>query len=116
VSLSGLLFEATPEAVRLSLGAPLWTANRAVIAVGDFQKALISQYGCLIDAWRKAFDGERTGVINFTVFGKGCKAAGFSGDVTRLWGMFDIDHSGEIGFKELATDPAKFEVKCVDMF
>lgn len=113
VSLSGVMFEVAPEALQLSLSAQPWTANRRAIAIGDFQSCLLCRYGSLVDAWRSAYDGERTGVINFSTFGAGCKAAGYKGDLSRLWAMLDVDRSGEISFDELAIDVSTLEVRCL---
>merc|ERR1712083_630992 len=77
--------------------------------VEDFQKFLVRRFGCVEDAWSKAFDTDFSGSINFTEFCCGCKMSGYVGNVTRLWAALDDDRSGEISLDELSigVDPPK---------
>merc|ERR1712039_237964 len=111
VNLSGIMFQASTDSLQHSLRSASWTANRKFIAVGEFQKKLIARYGSLIEAWHCGYHGLDGGFINFTTFISGCKAAGYRGDVTRLWNMLDEDGSGEISFNEVAMDLSALEVK-----
>lgn len=109
VHFTGVLFEAATEAMKESLYDAPWTVNRELICIRDFQKILRSKFGTLEVAWRKAFDVEQLGYINFTKFNKGCKTCGFCGDVSRLWKMLDKDLSGEISQEEMAVPVGEYQ-------
>jgi len=99
--LTGVFFEVAPDAVKHTVFA----AGRegAAVLIHDFQQFLIRRFGSIELAWREAFDLDGSGEINFTEFGLGCKAAGYVGNATRLWAVFDDDQSGEISLAELLT-------------
>lgn len=101
VNLTGVMFEVAPDAVKHTVFA----AGRegAAVLIRDFQQFLIRRFGSIELAWREAFDLDGSGEINFTEFGLGCKAAGYVGNATRLWAVFDEDQSGEISLVELLT-------------
>merc|ERR1719324_1574675 len=101
VNLTGVMFEVAPDAVKHTVFA----AGRegAAVLIKDFQQFLIRRFGSIELAWREAFDLDGSGEINFTEFGLGCKAAGYVGNATRLWAVFDEDQSGEISLVELLT-------------
>jgi hypothetical protein len=101
VNLTGVMFEVAPDAVKHTVFA----AGRegAAVLIRDFQQFLIRRFGSIDEAWREAFDLDGSGEINFTEFGLGCKAAGYVGNATRLWAVFDEDQSGEISLVELLT-------------
>jgi len=105
LNVSGMIFVAAqPAANELSsLGG--WTSQRRDIVVRDFQKSLVRRFGSIENAWETVFDLDGSGAINFMEFEHGCKQLGRSHDATRLWHMFDEDHSGEITMDELAEKP-----------
>jgi len=109
ISLSGLLFEAAPEALEISAGLQDWTPARRLVVVRDFQRLLRRRHGSLEAAWCQAFDVDGSGHIDFAEFMAGCKSCGFIGNVTRLWAMLDEDGSGEISMAELSADTDAME-------
>merc|ERR1712185_334915 len=84
-------------------------SNRRIIVVSEFQKILLKRYGSFQTAWSEAFDKEYCGFINFAKFSVGCKHAGYSGNISRLWPMLDDDHSGEITIDEIAMNVGEVE-------
>jgi len=105
IHLDGLMWEATPEALLVANPMSVSRANESqVILVMDFQRYLIRRFGSVQEAWDDAFDTDCSGSVNFTEFGIGCKAAGFVGDVTKLWAALDIDRSGVLSISELGAD------------
>lgn len=105
VSLSGLLYEVGDW--EASLRAPevrVWTLNRKLIVVAEFQNKVRGRFNELAVAWRGSFDVAATGWINFTQFCNGCQAVGYKGDFSRLWDMLDEDRSGEISSKEFSKN------------
>lgn len=109
INLSGVIYEAAPQALAFSIEKADWTSNRKKIAITDFQKLVRRRYGSFEVAWPEAFDRDGVGSINVTQFRAGCNAVYFSGDVLRLWSMLDEDGSGEITMDELAMDPGELE-------
>lgn len=99
INLTGVMFEVSADAIT----HPVFAAGRegAAVLIRDFQQFLIRRFGSIEQAWQQAFDLDGSGEINFTEFGLGCKAAGYVGNATRLWGALDEDQSGEISMEEL---------------
>jgi len=104
INLSGIMYEAAPEATQFAAQLNAWTPVRKQIVIREFQKGVISKVGSLQKAWGEIFDTDGSGQINFTEFGRGCKSFGYNGNLTRLWDMLDDDGSGEISFNEFEMD------------
>jgi len=109
IHLTGVMYEVASDALEHTLGGPDWSANRKKLVVFEFQRILLRKYGSLTKAWHEAFDIEYVGHINFTKFTRGCKAAGYNGNLFRLWRMFDEDGSGEITLDELGIEVGKLD-------
>merc|ERR1712048_1270550 len=78
-----------------------WSSVRRQICVGEFQQYLTRKYGTIEGSWLVAFKNhDKSGQINYTRFCQGCKAAGYVGNVAKLWAMLDEDRSGEISLQE----------------
>lgn len=108
VSLTGIMYEVSHDAVQHSTLDTKWAGESQKIFVEDFQKFLIRRFGDIESAWEQAFDTDGSGAINFTEFGLGCKMAGFVGNATRLWAALDEDRSGEISMDELSVGVDQF--------
>mmetsp|Transcript_42968 Transcript_42968/g.124258 ORF Transcript_42968/g.124258 Transcript_42968/m.124258 type:complete len:607 (-) Transcript_42968:117-1937(-) len=105
IHLDGLMWEATPEAMMVANPMCASRANESqVILVMDFRRYLIRRFGSVEEAWHAAFDTDKSGYVNFTEFGIGCKAAGFVGNVTKLWAALDADRSGILSIAEMDPD------------
>lgn len=101
IHLSGVMYEVDPRALQHSLADMQWSSTSGKIFLKEFQVMLSRRFGSVTDAWYKAFDTDGSGSINFTEFGLGCKAAGYVGNVMKLWAALDVDHSGDISLEEL---------------
>jgi len=110
INLSGIIYVASAEAMRLSLDYSETGHNRKVIVVTEFQDYIRRKYGSIERAWYEAFDLDGNGCINFTEFGFGCKKAGYVGNIGRVWGLLDTNQSGEITKDELDVVVGKPEV------
>jgi hypothetical protein len=113
INLTGIMYEVAADALQHVLGGPDWSSNRKKLVVFEFQKILLKKYGNFQAAWNQAFDKEYVGHINFTKFGLGCNAAGYKGNLFRLWRMLDEDGSGEITIDELGLDVGKLETSAL---
>lgn len=105
ISLNGIMYEVAPGA--LQHPNPLESreiTESQVIAILDFQKYIMRRFGSIRNAWDHSFDADHDGIVNFTEFGLGCKAAGYVGNASRLWAAFDQDLSGTITVEELDMD------------
>merc|ERR1712187_609595 len=104
LSLSGIIYEVEGSVARIPAAVP-WSKVRRQICVGEFQRYLINKYGTIEGSWSAAFKNlDKSGHINYTRFCHGCKAAGYVGNVAKLWAMLDEDRSGEITLNELLQD------------
>jgi len=101
IHLSGIIYEVEPRALGHSLIDMKWSTKSGKIFLKEFQTLLTRKFGSVAEAWSKAFDTDQSGSINFTEFGLGCKAAGYVGNVMKLWAALDVDHSGDISLEEL---------------
>jgi len=113
INLTGIMYEASAAALQHLIGGPDWSGNRKKLVVFEFQKILLNKYGSIKAAWNQVFDTEYIGFINFTKFGLGCKAAGYKGNLFRLWRMLDEDGSGEITVEELGLEVGKLETRAL---
>jgi len=104
IHLTGVLFEVAADALSFSTLDSSWNPESLRVFVTDFQNFLIRKFGSIEEAWSQAFDLDRSGSVNFTEFGQGCKALGYVGNATRLWAALDDDRSGEISLQELEMD------------
>merc|ERR550525_1110521 len=75
IHFTGVMFEASEQAMNCSTLDTTWNAESLKIFVHDFQSFLIRKFGSIEAAWTRAFDTDGSGEINFTEFGLGCKAA-----------------------------------------
>lgn len=103
LNLTGIFYEIHPNAVKL---AAFQHAEGSSILIEDFRKFITRRFGSLEAAWNQAFDIDGSGNINFMEFSMGCKAAGYVGNVTRIWNTLDDDRSGEISITELVGEVA----------
>lgn len=104
LSLSGIIYEVTPEALEHSMFDFCWSWESSRIFIKEFQGLLTRRYGSIERAWHEVFDTNEDGSINFTEFGLGCKAAGYVGNVMKLWAALDDDFSGDISLDELGQE------------
>lgn len=110
ISLSGVIFTAAADALELTLDASDVGHNRKVIVLTEFQDYIKRKYTSIEKAWQQAFDTNGKGYINFTEFGFGCRAAGYPGNVSRVWALLDTDRSGDITMDEMDVEAGKPEI------
>lgn len=110
MSLSGLVYEVSPEALSRPVDeAILFTFSRRRIAVDDLHRHCKLRFGSVAAAWKTAFnpDGAAlagSGWIGYTAFCHGCSVVGYRGDMQRLWAMVGGTRSGEIDFDLFSAD------------
>jgi len=115
INLTGIMYEVGPAGLQHSIGGREWSDNRKKIVVLEFQNILLKKYGTIKAAWDQIFDTEFAGHINFTKFGLGCRAAGYKGNLFRLWKMLDDDGGGEITLDELEMDHGQLECSALPL-
>eukprot|EP00397_Hematodinium_sp_SG-2012_P001496 GEMP01001499.1.p1 GENE.GEMP01001499.1~~GEMP01001499.1.p1 ORF type:complete len:1211 (+),score=204.26 GEMP01001499.1:238-3870(+) len=73
----------------------------AAISVDGFKRTLVSKFGSVMRAWRKALDADGNGRLGFGELARGARTIGYAGNVKALWEYFDMDKSGFITLDEL---------------
>jgi len=84
------------EAERAKKAADLGASTLAA-----FKRLLVTRFGSILVAWRRALDTSGDGKLSFTEFTHACRGVGYVGSLQKLWGELDKDGSGVITLDEL---------------
>lgn len=75
--------------------------------VEHFKKFIISRFGSLVVGWRRAYDPDSDGKLQFSEFCKITHSIGFRGALKQLWRGLDNDNTGFVSLEELDPDGAQ---------
>eukprot|EP00927_Polykrikos_kofoidii_P005166 TRINITY_DN12057_c0_g1_i1.p1 TRINITY_DN12057_c0_g1~~TRINITY_DN12057_c0_g1_i1.p1 ORF type:complete len:528 (-),score=52.56 TRINITY_DN12057_c0_g1_i1:91-1674(-) len=102
VHFSGVLYEVTPQALT-QLGDK-WPEDMSKVFLREFQTNLVKRFGSIENAWNEVFDAVGSGGVSLAKFIIGCKAAGFWGNISRLWFLLYDHDRGDVSLAELSRD------------
>jgi len=70
-------------------------------ALEDLKRVLASRYKTLLNAWRRALDGDGSNRCSWIEFVAGCNKVHFRGNIPGAWRAADEDLSGSVTFTEI---------------
>lgn len=68
---------------------------------------MISQFGSLVAGWRRAYDPDSDGKLQFSEFCRISKSIGYTGYLKQVWQGLDDDNTGFVSLEELDPEGSK---------